>query len=327
MKNQLGTTSGGLAGTLHQPLPRKSRSSLLEKLAASALFMVLLCATIPQASGQTYNLSNGNSVVSVNATPSSPNAGMFNYSVNGVNQVVNQWFYYRAGSMGYQSSIDNIGALTPVQSDARDLSLTYAGSQYSAQVVYKLTGGSLGSSSSSLNETVTFLNTSSTALTLSFFEYANFGLGGTPTGQTLQFNQSLIPPPAHYNGFTQTAGSLSLTEQVSGGVGGGSPGAVNPSHVEAANYNQTLTELNSGTPITLNDHAGPVTGDVTGTIEWDISLNPNTSLSLSKVISITSVPEPSSTLLLGLGFVFCAIALGLRSKRDFFNSNHNHQRP
>lgn len=327
MKNQLGTTSDMLVDTLgatEHPFPSKPMSSVLERLVVSAFLLALLTTTIPEASAQTNILSNGNSVVSVNATPSA-NAGMFNYSVNGVNQVVDQWFYYRAGTMTSQSSIDSIGALTDTQSDARDLSLTYAGSQYSATVSYKLTGGSAGSGQSSLDEGIIFLNTSATAsLTLSFFDYANFGLGGTPSGQTLEFNSSSIPPPLHYGGFTQTAGPLSLTTTVSGGIGGGSPGAVNPSHIEAANFNQTLTKLNSGSPITLDDNPGPVSGNVTGTFEWDVTLAPGTSLSLSSLISMSSVPEPSSVMLFGMGLVFFAAALGRRAKRDLFNSNHNH---
>jgi PEP-CTERM motif len=325
MKNQFGTTTGGTTGTPGRKQcssQKNPRSPLLYRLVGSVLPLALLCAMIPEASGQTYNISNGNSVVSVNATPSA-NAGMFNYSVNAVNQAVDQWFWYRAGSMSSQSSIDTIGALTATQSDARDLSLTYSGSQYSATVVYKLTGGSAGSGQSGLNEGITFLNTSSANLTLSFFDYANFQLGGTPSGQTLQFKSSSIPPPLHYGSFTQTAGPLSLTTQITGGIGGGSPGAVNPSHIEAANYNQTLTELNSGTPITLDDNPGPVSGNVTGTFEWDVTLAPGTSLTLSSLINITSVPEPSSLMLLALGLGIGA-ALSRRAKRNLTNTNSNH---
>jgi hypothetical protein len=271
----------------------------LKGLAALALFLALVAATLPESSAQVSNLFDGNSVVQVNV--SSP-AGMFNYSVDGVNQVNNQWFYYKAGAMSSDASIDSVGALTSSQSSARNLSLTYSGAQYSAQVVYSLTGGSAGSGQSGLNETITFNNSSSTSLSLSFFNYSNYRLAGMSSGQTLQFGTTSIPPPPHYNNFTQTAGSVSLTEKLIS--------APTPSHIEAAQYNQTLSELNSASPATLNDNAGPVNGDVTGTFEWDVTLAAGKSLTISELINITSVPEPSSTLMLALG-----LAIGLALAR------------
>ena len=322
MKNQLTPTIGGSAnipGKLHGTLPANSSSSLLSRLFVCALFVVLLGVTIPKASGQIYNLSNGNSALSVNDGSS---AGMYSYTVDGAPQDQQQWFWYRAGTMTSQMSINTIGTVSAVQSDARDLSLTYTGSQYTAKVVYSLTGGSAGSGQSGLNETITFVNTSSSSsLSLAFFDYNNFELGGVPSGQSLQFNTTAIPPPPHYNSFTQMAGSLSLTEQVTGGIGGGSPANVNPSHIEAAPYNQTLTELNSGSAVTLDDNPS-VSGNVTGTFEWDVNLAPGTSLTISSLINITSVPEPSSMVLLALGLV-AATALGRRCKRNLSGLNSN----
>jgi hypothetical protein len=323
MKNQLGRRVGGLANTLgsmHSFLQPNPGASRLARFVGSGLVLLLLgTIIIPNASGQIFGLTNGNSIVGVSA--STP-AGMFNYAVDGVNQVNNQWFYYRAGSMTSEASIDSIGTLTAVQSDARDLSLTYSAAGYSARVVYSLVGGSSGSGQSGLNETITFINNSATSdLTLSFFDYSNFQLGGTPTGQTLQFGTSVIPPPVHYNSFTQTAGSLSLTSKLIS--------ITSPTHIEAALYNQTLASLTDNAPTTLDDNPGPVSGDVTGTFEWDVDLAPDASLTISQLVDITPIPEPSSALLLALGLGVGATVLGLgaslgrRVKRNLLDSDSN----
>jgi predicted protein tyrosine phosphatase len=291
----------GLAGE-RLLLTTNLKSLFLHYFVGSVLLLAFLGATIGDASGQIFNLSNGNSAVSVNA--SSP-SGMFNYSVDSINQVDNQWFYYRAGGMTSQASIDSLGALIATQSSARNLSLTYTGDQYTARVVYTLTGGSSGSGQSGLNESVTFINTSSTAsLKLSFFDYANFALGGASSGQTLQFGTSSLPPPTHYNNFVQTGGGMSLTASL---ISGGSP-----THVEAATYSQTLSGLNSGSSITLNDNAGPVSGNVSGTFEWDTTLAPGSSLTISELVSV--VPEPSNIWLLAFGLAVGAIVSRLHKR-------------
>jgi len=255
------------------------------------LFLLLLAGTVVQSNAQIYTLTNGNSVVKIQA--SAP-AGMISYQVNGVNQVKDQWFHYRIGDIGGESPIETVGPLLWSQSSPRNLDLSYANAQYSARVTYTLTGGTPGAPGSSLNEAITFRNLSASPLSLRFFDYSDFDLNGVPGGQTLQFSTSSIGPTVRTNSFTQTIGSTFLkTDLIS------APSS--PSHVEAALWNQTLMSLTGPPdPATLNDVLGPVFGDVTGTFEWDVTLPANGSLTISKLVYM-EVPEPSALALLALG--------------------------
>lgn len=264
---------------------------------------LLLAGIVVQGNAQTFTLADGNSVVQVKA--SSP-AGMMNYWVNGANQVSGQWFYYRIGNSGPENPIDTIGGLTPFQSDARSLDLTYGNPFYSARVVYSLTGGGPGSGTSGLNETISFLNKSTTSpLSLSFFDYSDFDLLGGPLGQTLQFTTTTIPV-LRTNRFIQTLGAASVAVSLNSGTN-------YPSHVEAALSPLTLASLTDPGATTLNDVIGPVFGDVTGAFQWDVTLAANSSLTISKLIRLEGIPipEPATLGLLALGLV---AALGHRCR-------------
>jgi large repetitive protein len=266
--------------------PQRARRSACFVLALALVGVVL------EGQGQIYNLNNGNSSVTVDAS-----AGILNYQVNGLPQMSSQWFWYRLGNVGPERPINTVGPLTPVQSDARTLDLSYASLQYSARVVYTLTGGSIGSGSSSLTEAITFLNTSTSTLDLHFFDYTDFDLLGGGAGQTIQFGTTTIPVP-RINKFTQTLGPVTATVSLTAGL-------YNPSAAEAALFNQTLASLNDGGPTTLNNNLGPLAGDVTGAFQWDVSLAAGNSLTISQIVSLASVPvpEPSVLALFALGLL------------------------
>jgi hypothetical protein len=261
------------------------------KILSGALFLLLLAGVVVPGSAQIYTLNNANASLIVDAT-----VGVTGYYVDGVNQVKSQWFYYRIGDGGAESAINTIGSPVLGPGDARTLDLTYGNGQYSARVVYSLTGGSSGTGNSSLNQTLTFLNSSASPLALRFFDYSDFDLkGGAGGPQSLNFTTTSVGG-FRTNGFTQTAGAATVTSRlVSGGTA--------PSHIEAALYNQTLASLGNGTSTTLNDIMGPVSGDVTGTFEWDVTVPAGSSLSISKVTSLQAVPEPTAAGLVAMGLV------------------------
>ena len=54
-------------------------------------------------------LQDGNTTVTID--PNNPADGVNSWTVNGVNQLLQQWFWYRIGNTGPAYSIDTLGAL------------------------------------------------------------------------------------------------------------------------------------------------------------------------------------------------------------------------
>src|ERR1043165_7924762 len=96
-----------------------------------------------------YTLTDGNSSASVN--PSSQ-AGMFNWTVDGVTQLAQQWFWYRIGTSSPESSVNTISADQTTQPDSTHLTTRYINSQISVRIDYTLAGGALGDGTSTIVE-------------------------------------------------------------------------------------------------------------------------------------------------------------------------------
>ncbi len=266
---------------------------IIQKVASLQVFTLAFGLAF-QAGAQT--LTSGNS--SALLDPASQ-AGMYNWSVDGQNQLYQQWFWYRVGATA-QKSIDTISApvVTPV--NASTLTTTYTDSQgrFNLSIKYSLSGGALGSGTADIAEQITINNLLSTALDFHFYQYSDFDLSGTPGNDSVTMYRTGL-----LNGITtidQTKGTSSLSETVD------TPGGMEG---EANYYANTLNALNSGTMYTLNNNltAGP--GDVTWALEWDYSIAGGGSLLISKDKHISIlVPEPSSLALLVFGIAGIAAA-------------------
>jgi hypothetical protein len=275
-------------------LTRKLFSPRLLTLTLAFSAIVLPCTA------QIYNLSDNNSFVQVNV---GSQAGMSLWSVDGQNQLNQQWFWYGIGN-GKESAINTISAASVTTPDARTLYTTYANAQLSIEVDYALNGGFAGSGSSHLGEVIRIQNRSSSAFTLHFFQYSDFNLAGTPGGDTIQLGKNL---QGKFNDAFQSDGSLSFHETVV------TPGA---DHGEAASAGQTLGELNDLSQTTLNDNVGPVgPGDVTWALQWDLTIGAGATAIISKDKTLQITPEPSTFALLGLGLGACALLKRHRSSR------------
>lgn len=271
-------------------------------LTCEVFLALAVLAAAPQARAQIVNLTDGNSVAQINV---GSQAGMFNWSVSGLSQLTQQWFWYRLGSTGPQASIDTVSAPTVVLTGTRGLTTTYANNNFSISIDYLLTGGTMvapgQTANSDIGETIRIINTSQTVLPFHFFQYSDFDLGG-PGGDTVQLGKNLF---GLYNEAYQTDGAgAALTETVT------TPGA---NRGEAAFFNATLVALNTVPGYILDNNAGPVgPGDVTWALQWDFNLNPGASFIISKdkFLSVL-IPEPSVLALVGLGVV----SLLLRRRR------------
>jgi len=262
----------------------------------SLAICAIACAAV-SANAQIVTLTDLNSSAQINTASQ---LGMFNWTVDGVNQLYQQWFWYGIGSGTSQSSIDTISAPTITTPNAYSAYINYHNASLSAQVNYVLTGGVLGSGGSALNESIHIVNVSNGNLALRFYQYSDFDLMGSPGGDTLQLYRNLA---GKFYEAVQTKGNVEMSETDV------VPGA---DHGEASLFNSLVTRLNGGTQITLADNTGVVgPGDTAWALEWDVTLAPGASLDISKNKVISAVPEPGTLSLLGLGF----LALVWRKRR------------
>ena len=125
---------------------------------------------------QIVTLSDLNSSAQINTQFGDLDGGMFNWSVDGINQLGRQWFWYAIGPNTNQLPINTLGAPTVVTPNAATAHITYHGGLITAQVNYVSTGGAMGSRSSALNESVHVVNTSNETLPLRFYQYSDFNL-------------------------------------------------------------------------------------------------------------------------------------------------------
>lgn len=268
---------------------------------AFSVFAILSALLVSPASGQIFGITNGNSFALIN---SSSQAGMFNWTVDGVNQLYQQGFWYRIGTKGGESSIDTLGVPTVNSAGPGLLSTTYANSKLSVQVDYALHGGAAGSGSADMAETITLRNLSTTALNLHFFQYSDFDLLGNAGNDHVELSRD--GSTGLYTGALQWDGALD-NSQFSAHIT-----VTGANHAEATFWSVLLNELTDSKPTTLADTIGVVGsgGDVDCAFQWDLSIAAGGSvvLDVDKNLSLpgTLVPEPSTGALLAIGLAGAA---------------------
>ncbi len=250
------------------------------------MFVFFLSILVLSISGVSYalTLTDGNSSVLID--PGSQ-AGANNWTVDGTNQLFQQWFWYRVGSTGPEAPINTISAPTVVTPTARIADISYTSqNNLSVDVTYVLTGGTPGSLTSDVSEVIRINNLGSSSLDFHFFQYTDFDLGGDPQGDTARL--------VNANTIQQFDPNAISSETVV------TPAA---NRYEVNFFANTLNSLNDGSPTTLNNNGGPLTGDTTWAFEWDVTIPAGGSFIISKDKNIRPVPEPLSLILLGCGMV------------------------
>jgi hypothetical protein len=263
-------------------------------LAVRWLLVCLAVLSTESAWARSETLTDGNSSASLYLT--GPSAGMNNWSVDGQNQLADQWFYFRMGSSGTAASLGSLPLMSPpVQSTPSSLNTTYiSAGQFSLQVVYSLVGSAPGSGTSDLSEQIKIQNLTSAPLAFNFFQYANFQLGG-PKMADDQMVELATNLRGLYNEATVTSGNSAMPGMVDVAI---SPGANNG---EAALAPTTLNNITGVNGYNLNGvkSAGP--GNTTFALEWTNSIAANGTMIISEDLNITGVPEPAAWSLLALG--------------------------
>lgn len=238
------------------------------KVAMLGLVVCVGLAALP--AGAVTTMTDLNSTAVIDETTQT---GMFTWTVDGVDQMFQQWFWYRVGANGGESSIDTLG-LVSAASTGRTAELVYSNGILSVDIAYTLTGGTPGSGTSDIAETIRIINLGRTALDMHFFQYSDFDLNGQIGGQTVLIE--------HGDEAEQSGAGLLMSETIV---------TSDPEHFEAGVYANTLVSLDDGSPTTLNDNA-LAQGDCTWAFQWDFDLAAGGSFLISKDKNISPVPEP-----------------------------------
>lgn len=257
--------------------------------------IALMLQLVAWPSGAQFVLSDNNSVAAID--PYSQR-GMYQWAVDGQNQLQQQWFWYGIGN-GAVHSLDTISAApSVVMNGTRELTANYVSpGAFSVSVDYALSGGSTAAVGAAavadMAETIRIVNLSPSTLSYHFYEYSYFNLLAAGD-DIVQLGQNLR---GQYNSAYQYNLGASLSETVV------TPGA---DHGEVAPVGLTLAKLNSGGPVMLGSPfgGGPVgPGAVTWALEWDFNILPGDSalISKDKYLDVYVVPEPSALALLALG--------------------------
>lgn len=253
-----------------------------------------LAVGVPRAGATVWQLDDLNSVARID---SQAPRGVFNWVVDGVDHMRQQWFWFRTGTMTREFSLDNLA----LSAEQRSLSRTHLELLYTSPAVvsaesfeilvkYDLTGGSLASHTADLAETIRIRNLGTTPLTLHFFSYSNFNLNNTAANDTVQ--------QLNANTVRQSDPAFIIAETV---------GTPPPDSFEIATANTTLNSLNDASETTLNNNAGPVVGNGEWTWGWDFTIGVGGTAFISKDTVVRPVPQPLSLLLLGSGLVALAL--------------------
>lgn len=242
--------------------------------------MVASVSTVPAS---IVFLNDGNSTASVNVDDP---AGMFQWTVDGVNHLNQQWFWYRVGS-GPQAPINTISAASWTKSAANKLNTLYANNILSVEINYTLTGGGIGSAD--IDEGIKIHNFTSIPLTLSFYQYSDFNLLNTPVGDTVWMDASQA---FQWKDATQVAEGII---------------APNATAFEA-NYtggaSSTLFKLDNVSDLVLNGSSSAGPGDVTWAFQWNLTVpaEGDEVITKDKLLNIYVIPEPSALTFVALGF-------------------------
>ncbi|HEX4054263.1 MAG TPA: hypothetical protein VHX86_08360 [Tepidisphaeraceae bacterium] len=267
----------------------KRKSFLFAATAAVATLLGISAAK----SNAAFVLMNNNSTISL--SPSDP-TGPGAWTVDGVNQLGEEWFWFRIGNSAGQTNLASLPETSSMLLDTTGgtennfARFTY-GSPTALQVVltYILAGGQTGSGASDLSESLDISNDGTTTQTYHFFEYTNFNLGDSTTGQSV----------------TITGGNTATVD----GNGKEAQTVVSPepSEYEASSTSAVpdlLSQISSTTSsATLDDVASAPSGDTEWGFEWDITLKAGGSyvIAIDKDISphaVTPVPEPAGAVAL-----------------------------
>jgi hypothetical protein len=283
----------------------------MKRLAPVLLGLVAVLAVgVPTASATacvtpTCTMTDGAAVASVAVNDQ---AGMYQWTVDGVNLLYQQWFWYSIG--GSQTNpINALGLVSADQATPDVLNLTYQNAQLQVAVKYSLTDISnpaTGHVSSDISEVIKVKNVSAVSEDVAFFQYSDFDLASNFQDTVQLKNSNTVDQKPNI-------GSLVLAETVA---------TPSPDRYELSTFPNTVNELNglNSNFHLANANTGPypsasVSGDTTWAFEWDRTLGSGEGFTISKDKNLSGfVPEPTALLLFGGCLLFIGRKMQSRVK-------------
>ena len=270
------------------------RMIFIGKRALLSFAALAVCGTMVGNASPLVTMTSGNSSVGVDLGTS---AGMSSYSVRGVNQLAQQWFWMgvngagqqpinQLGNLGYTSGFDGLGGAW--------LSASYTAPNFVVRIDYSLNGGTPNDYTSDLKETIQVENTSGSPLSIRFFQFSNFDLDGSKPGDSIQIYSTLLGGLTKYYKATQTKGLNQLSETTD------APAA---DAAKAGDATALLGLLNGG--LLSLDNVLSYSGDAAWAFQWDRTLQAGETVDIfkDKRLSVAPIPEPASFGLLSLGLL------------------------
>ena len=247
------------------------------------------------ASAQIVTLTSGNSSSQIDL---GSQAGMFNWTIDGVNVLNQQTFFSRTIPGGTGASISPYSSFT--QPNASSVTATYTSASFNVTTVYSLVGQAPGSGGADITEQIKIQNNTAASLPFNFFQFANFvGNGNVELGQNSHgfFNEAFI-----------TGGGLVVTENLDTGI---SPGADVGAIGDPATILAQITGSPGYTP------GGPDLGQGAWVLEWERTIGANSSLIISKDLNAIGVvsPEPPAWSLVSMGLFALGALRHYRTRR------------
>lgn len=260
-------------------------------ITAVVVCLVALLSTVPTFAAPVTLQHNNSSLI---IDPDNSVQGMFNWTVDDVDHLYQQWWWYRIGN-GPELSISTLQLDSSDVLGDRLLIQKYCAQDFDLEVTWLLTGGAANSGFSMVKEGATITNKSTRNLYISLYEYSDFDILGTASNDVgRHVNNNLV---------TQFEYPVFVAESVT----------QTPSRWQMDNYSNILALLNDNDKDDLtNQYAFYGPGDVAWAFQWDFVIGPGSSAGVSKDKSITMIPEWNSLLLAAIGMVG---TIGLRRRR------------
>jgi hypothetical protein len=227
----------------------------------------------------TLDIIDNNSSISVDTGSQD---GLFNWNVDGVNQMSREWFWLRTGSDTQEFSLDTL-TLNSSNATGNQISLAYSGSAFDVDVQYTLTGGADGSGQSHIDEQISVTNTGASPLTFSLFSFSDLDLDGTSLDQ-------------------RASGGTSGISQVDGLVVANVQTSLAASAFQIAVFDDLVDSFNDS-GLTNLDNSGSPSGpaDLQFAFQHDFVIPVDGTTSFSQIKDVSAVPEPGTIVLLVTG--------------------------